>query len=367
MKGWGEKMSKKETYAKRLQGVRQYLEAHGLNGAMFNSYENRRYYSGFTGSNGYLIISPDKVALVTDKRYTEQAAQQTEDCEIFEHAADRLDVVANTIRHLGIEAMVMEGQMTVDEYFPLKEKMGKVSVVFEEEYFLEQRMIKDEDEVRYTKEAIECAEAGFDELIPRLKIGMTEKDIADELHYLVSRKGAEGMSFDTIIGSGARGALAHAYPTNKKVENGDMVVIDFGVLKDGYCSDMTRTLLFGDVTDAHMKVFNIVQESQDAAYAAIRPGVMAKTVEDAHRAVFLRENLDDYSLRGLGHGIGLQIHECPRVVIGNETVLQPGMIFTLEPGLYFPDDCGVRTEDDVLVTAGGVENLSHTPHEIHIA
>ena len=129
---------------------------------------------------------------------------------------------------------------------------------------------------------------------------------------------------------------------------------------------MTRTLLFGYVSEEHMRIFNLVQESQDKAIAAIRPGVMAKDVEDAHRAVFLRENLDDYALRGLGHGIGLQIHECPRIVIGNETVLKPGMIFTVEPGLYFPNDCGVRTEDDVLVTENGVENLSHTPHEIHI-
>ena len=115
-----------------------------------------------------------------------------------------------------------------------------------------------------------------------------------------------------------------------------------------------------------MRIFDLVQESQNKAIAAIRPGVLAKDVEDAHRAVFLREGLDDYALRGLGHGIGLQIHECPRIVIGNETVLKPGMIFTVEPGLYFPDDCGVRTEDDVLVTEDGVENLSHTPHKIHI-
>ena len=195
---------------------------------------------------------------------------------------------------------------------------------------------------------------------------MYEKDLADELHYLVSKEGAEAMSFGTIVGSGARGALAHAFPTSKKIEDGDMVVVDFGVLKDGYCSDMTRTLLFGNVSEEHMRIFNLVQEAQDKAIAAIRPGVMAKDVEDAHRAVFLRENLDDYALRGLGHGIGLQIHECPRIVIGNETVLKPGMIFTVEPGLYFPNDCGVRTEDDVLVTENGVENLSHTPHEIHI-
>lgn len=359
-------MGKKETYLRRLKGVRDYMAEHKLDGAMFTSYENRRYYSGFTGSNGYLIVTENQTALVTDKRYTEQAMQQTVDCEIFEHAANRLELVAGTICSMGITAMVMESCMTVDEYFPLKEKLGDISVVFEQEYFLEQRMIKDAEEIASTRAAIQCAELGFAELLPKLKAGMTEKDVADELHYLVSRKGAEAMSFGTIIGSGARGALAHAYPTNKVIENGDMVVVDFGVMKDGYCSDMTRTLLFGDVSKEHMRIFDLVQESQDAAFGAIRPGVMVKDVEDAHRAVFLRENLDDYALRGLGHGIGLQIHECPRVVIGNETILKPGMIFTLEPGLYFPGDCGVRTEDDVLVTEDGCLNLSSTPHKIQI-
>lgn len=359
-------MDRRETYQKRLAGVRRLLKERGLDGAMFTSYENRRYYCGFTGSNGYLIVTEDGVSLITDKRYTTQAQQQTVDVEIFEHAANRLQLVADTVKHMGITRMVMESCMTVEDYFPLKERLGNVDICFEQEYFLEQRMIKDAEEIACTRAAIAAAEAGFEKLVSRLQIGMTEKDLADELHYLVSREGAEAMSFGTIVGSGARGALAHAFPTEKKIENGDMVVVDFGVMKDGYCSDMTRTLLFGDVSPEHMRIFRLVQESQDKAVEAVRPGVLAKDVEDAHRAVFLREGLDDYALRGLGHGIGLQIHECPRIVIGNETVLRPGMIFTVEPGLYFPDDCGVRTEDDVLVTEDGVENLSHTPHEIHI-
>lgn len=359
-------MDRRETYQKRLAGVRRLLKERGLDGAMFTSYENRCYYCGFTGSNGYLIVTEDGVSLVTDKRYTTQAQQQTVDVEIFEHAANRLQLVADTVKHMGITRMVMESCMTVEDYFPLKERLGNVDICFEQEYFLEQRMIKDAEEIACTRAAIAAAEAGFEKLVSRLQIGMTEKDLADELHYLVSREGAEAMSFGTIVGSGARGALAHAFPTEKKIENGDMVVVDFGVMKDGYCSDMTRTLLFGDVSPEHMRIFRLVQESQDKAVEAVRPGVLAKDVEDAHRAVFLRERLDDYALRGLGHGIGLQIHECPRIVIGNETVLRPGMIFTVEPGLYFPDDCGVRTEDDVLVTEDGVENLSHTPHEIHI-
>ena len=256
--------------------------------------------------------------------------------------------------------------MTAGEYFSLKEHLGDHRTVLEDEYFLELRMVKDEWEIEATREAIRRAEAGFDRLIPRLKIGMTEKDLADELHYLVNREGAEAMSFGTIVASGARGAMAHGFPTNKVIENGDMVVVDFGVMYDGYCSDMTRTLLFGDISQENRRIFNLVLESGKRAVEAVRPGVHSSEVEAAHRDVFIREGLDDYALRGLGHGIGLQIHECPRVQIGKDTVLRPNMIFTIEPGLYFPGVCGVRTEDDVLVTESGVENLSHTPHEIHI-
>jgi Xaa-Pro aminopeptidase/Xaa-Pro dipeptidase len=359
-------MDKHILLKERLHKLRIFLELKGYDGVMFSAYENRRYFSFFTGSNGYLIITGKECILVTDRRYTTQAKQQTVDCEIIEHAADRLVVVANAILRLGIKKLLMEAGMPVGEYFSLKGKLPEQDFVYEDESFLEMRMVKDEYEIACTKEAIACAERGFDKLLPKLRIGMTEKDMADELHYLVSKEGAEALSFGTIVASGPRGALAHGIPTDRVIEDGDMVVVDFGVVKDGYCSDMTRTLLFGRIGPEKQHVFDVVLEAQTAAFEAIRPGVRAKEVEEAHRQVFRREKLEEYALKGLGHGIGLQIHECPRIVIGNETCLTPNMIFTVEPGLYFPDRYGVRTEDDVLVTEYGYENLSHTSHEIHI-
>ena len=170
-------MDRSKTYEKRLAGVRSFMKERDLDGAMFTSYENRRYYCGFTGSNGYLIVTENKVSLVTDKRYTTQAQQQTINVDIREHAANWLELVADTIRSMGITRMVMEACMTVDKYFPLKEKLPEVEVCFEQEYFLEQRMVKDEEEIVCTRAAIAAAEAGFDKLIPRLRIGMTEKDL----------------------------------------------------------------------------------------------------------------------------------------------------------------------------------------------
>ena len=256
--------------------------------------------------------------------------------------------------------------ISYSDYDIYQNKLDEVELVAIDGRLDSIREIKTDDEIEKLRVAESIGDAAFKYILGFLKEGITEKEVALELEYYMKKNGAEGLSFDTIAASGRNSSMPHAIPSDKKLEAGDFLTMDFGCIYDGYCSDMTRTLLFGNVSEEHMRIFNLVQESQDKAIAAIRPGVMAKDVEDAHRAVFLRENLDDYALRGLGHGIGLQIHECPRIVIGNETVLKPGMIFTVEPGLYFPNDCGVRTEDDVLVTENGVENLSHTPHEIHI-
>lgn len=358
---------------KRLAGLQAYLQAKEQDAALFTLYENRLYFSGFSGSAGYLIVTGQQSVLITDKRYTTQAQQQTNvesgipGVRILECAAGRHKLVGETVRELGIKRLVMEAGTACGEYFALKEHMPGVEVIFEEEHFLEMRMLKEPGEIASIRGALACAEAGFRKLLPQLKIGMTERELANELHYLVSKEGAEAMSFGTIVAAGPRGALPHGVPTDRRIENGDMVVVDYGVVKDGYCSDTTRTLLFGDVPAERRRIFDIVKESMQLAIRAVKPGALAREVEDAHRAPFLREGLDAYALRGLGHGIGLQIHECPRVVIGNETKLVPGMVFTIEPGLYFPGDCGVRIEDDVLVTEEGVENLSTLPVEIHIA
>ena len=198
--------------------------------------------------------------------------------------------------------------MTAGEYFSLKEHLGDHRTVLEDEYFLELRMVKDEWEIEATREAIRRAEAGFDRLIPRLKIGMTEKDLADELHYLVNREGAEAMSFGTIVASGARGAMAHGFPTNKVIENGDMVVVDFGAMYDGYCSDMTRTLLFGDISQENRRILDVYKRQElhsrlkngtllsksntpPQAAGCLPPRAVVKwTCQHAHLARCLREN-----------------------------------------------------------------------------
>ena len=358
---------KNERMAARLSKLRELIGARGVEAALLSLYENRRYYSGFTGSNGYLIVTADCLTLITDRRYTQQAKDQTQDVRVVEHGADRFNSIARAIEGLGIESILMESAMPVSEYLELRRRLPKARVALAEDALLDIRMVKDEEEIEDIQTAVKHSEQALREVVSCLKAGMTEKDIADELNYRVSRTGAEAMSFGTIVAAGERGALAHGAPTSRPILPGDMVVVDFGAMWNGYCADITRTLLFGDVPEERMRIFQLVDLAFDAAFNAVCPGAVAGDVEEAHRRVFREAGMEDYALKGLGHGIGLEIHEHPRVVIGAKQTLKPGMVFTIEPGLYLPGRCGVRTEDDVLVTADGVLNLCSLPHQIRIS
>jgi Xaa-Pro aminopeptidase/Xaa-Pro dipeptidase len=358
--------------ANRIEALKGLLKEKGLDAALISLYENRRYYSLFTGSNGYWIISPGlgEPVLITDRRYTQQAKEQTRDVRVLEHGADRFEPIAREIAARGIQSMLIEGQMPVSEYLELQRRLPHIRLEPAGEALTDLRMIKDGSEIERIKTAVRLSERALREVADRCRMGMTEKDLADELNYRVSRLGAEAMSFGTIVAAGERGALAHGTPTSRPILAGDMVVVDFGAMWDGYCADLTRTLLFGDVPEEQLGIFDLVEHAFAAAFEAVKPGVIAGDVEEAHRRVFRDAGMEDYALKGLGHGIGLEIHEHPRVVIAAKQVMKPGMVFTIEPGLYLPGRCGVRTEDDVLVTQDGAVNLVDSatlPHRIQIA
>ncbi len=357
-----------ESVARRVAALRGWLAGEGLDGALFTSGENRRYFCGFTGDAGALLVTATQAALITDPRFTTQAKQELVSAALIEQPVgkDRLGVVASAVLDCGVRRLAMEGSCPAADYATLRTKLGGVEIRVEQMRFLAMRAIKDEGELAAIRGAIAIAEAGFDRLIPQLRIGMTENDLAAELAYLVAREGAEGPAFSTIVGAGPRGALPHGAPTGRLIQNGDLVVVDFGVYKDGYCSDMTRTLFFGDVSAEGRRVFELVCGAQDTAMAAIRPGVPARDVDAAHREFFRQHGCEERVMHGLGHGIGLQVHEEPRLAVTSEAILAPGMVVTVEPGLYYPDVFGVRTEDNVLVTQTGYENLSRTRREIHI-
>jgi len=356
----------KNITALRLAALRELIGSHDTDAALISLYENRRYYTGFTGSNGYVIITRESVTLITDRRYTQQAEQQTWDVRIVEHGADRFALIAGEIAALRINSLLLESAMPVTEYFELKRRLPDVRMELAEETLLDIRMVKDETEIADIQKAIRLSEQALSEVAACCKSGMTEKDIADELNYRVSRSGADAMSFGTIVAAGERGALAHGTPTKRPIRSGEMVVVDFGAMWNGYCADLTRTLLFGDVPQERLDTFEVVERAFQTAFATVHPGVIAAEVDEAHRQVFRDAGMEEYALKGLGHGIGLEIHEHPRVVIAGRHELKPGMVFTIEPGLYLPGRYGVRTEDDVLVTQDGAINLCSLPHRILI-
>jgi Xaa-Pro aminopeptidase len=228
-------------------------------------------------------------------------------------------------------------------------------------------MVKDKDELELIRAAVRLGANLFDRTLEVLKAGVTEVEVAAEMEYAARRAGAEAMSFPTIIASGARSALPHGRATQQKIPAAAFVVCDFGVILDGYCSDQTRTVWVGDASNANGKearqAYQAVRQAQEAAIAAVRPGVNVAEVDTAAREVLRKAGLAKYFTHSTGHGVGLEIHETPRVAPGQKEVLKPGMVITIEPGVYFPGKWGIRIEDMVAVTEGGCEVLTPTSKE----
>lgn len=228
------------------------------------------------------------------------------------------------------------------------------------------RMIKTEREIALLRESAKRSSAAVRQLIPHLHVGMRETEVADLLHQILEENGMETMTYGTIVASGKRGADVHGKPTDKVIEKGDMVVVDFGAMYQGYTSDITRTIFFGEPGKKEREIFDIVLESYQCALKALETAETTAEVEAAHRKVFLDRGFEQYALNSLGHGLGLEIHEAPRLAVGQNERLVPGMVFTIEPGLYIPGMCGVRIEDDVLMTPEGPEMITDVPIIIQV-
>jgi len=352
---------------KRIEKLITYIEENKLDAMYISSYENCRYFSGFTGSNCHLIVTRDRRILITDGRYHEQAREQAKLFELVpQKRSAELSVIEvleeNNIHRVGYETM----KMTDWQVLKLKNARAGIEWVPRESFGVFPRMFKDEEEIKNIKKAVEIADVALKELIPCLHIGMTERQAAAELEYLMAKNGSERCAFETISASGPRGALPHGAPTERVIENGDMLTLDFGACYNGYMSDITRTLWFGEPNEKLRRIWDAVFEAQQTAIAAIKPGICAGELDKMHRDVIESYGFGEYIMHSLGHGLGLEIHEDPRVSPGSATILQAGMVITVEPGIYVPGLGGVRTEDTVAVTGSGVEVLTQSPHLIKI-
>ena len=327
---------------------------------------NIRYLCGFTGSAGLLLVDTSASTLFTDSRYTFQAREEVSGAHVRICKHGLLRAVGEALKRRRGRQRVgySPSQVTVAQKRNLEAGTGsRVRWVNDGGAVEKLRAVKDADELSRMQEAADVISRVSRRILEKVRPGISELAIAAEIEHDIKRRGGSGPSFETIVASGARSAWAHARPTAKLLRKSELVVLDQGAILRGYCSDMTRTVFLGKASGRVKSLYAAVLEAQEAGRRAIRPGVTAGEVDRAARDVLKRAKLDRYFTHSLGHGLGLEVHEMPRLGKGEPTVLQEGMVLTVEPGVYIEGLGGIRIEDDVVVTAKGAVDLTSAPRE----
>jgi Xaa-Pro aminopeptidase len=354
-------------FERRREGVAAGLAERKIDALLVSSSPNVRYLSGFTGSNGNLLIWRDGAVLFTDPRYDLRAKEEVSCRVTVTRRPLVFDVVARIgrlgLRHVGYE----ETRLTCDAFEALKSRLpAKASLVPVAGWLEELRTIKSPAELALIRTSVETNSRAFEQATARLRPGMTEKALAAELDYRMRRLGAEKAAFDTIVAGGVRTAFPHSEPTAARFATGELVLVDMGALQDGYSSDMTRMLYLGVPTLKVKRIYRAVLEAQMAALDAVRPGALASHVDRQARRVLKSHGLHRAFVHSTGHGLGLEIHEPPRIGKNGKSQLQAGMTITIEPGAYLEGFGGIRIEDTVVVTASGCEILTPTSKELRV-
>ena len=361
----------------RRDRLRAKLAHDGVDAYLISGVANVTYLTGFKGEASHLVVTKNKDILVSDARFTEQIKNECPGLETLIRPPTKktLDMVAEAIRSIKGLAIGFECQvLTVSDFESLKELLPECSWLATRERVETQRMVKEPIEIEAIRAAIKMAQDAFISLNKSLHPSQTEKNVADELERLMRSMGAQCAAFPIIVAAGANAALPHAIPSQHCIGNENLLLVDWGASSpSGYKSDLTRvidTTVFSKTTrnaeakDKLQKIYSVVLKAQKAAFDSIKPGVKALEVDRAARQLIADAGFGEYFGHGLGHGIGLQIHEAPWFRPGSETVLEPGMVFTLEPGIYLPGWGGVRIEDNILVTSSGAEYLTGISREL---
>jgi Xaa-Pro aminopeptidase len=329
---------------------------------------NLRYLTGFTGSNGLLLMLPRGDAVFfTDPRYTLQAKQEVS-CRVRVCKGALIPQLLAAVSRAGIRKLGFEAaHMTCAQHDALRAALPLGATLVPVSGWIERlRMIKSAGEIALIRRSVETNSTAFEQAMKRARAGMRESDLAAELEYRMRRAGAEKPAFDTIVATGERSALPHAQPTSARLAGGHLVVVDMGAMQHGYASDMTRMLFLGSPGAKVKQMYGAVLEAQQAALDAVRPGVTAMHVDRAARRVLKTEGLDHAFTHSTGHGLGLEIHEPPRLGKKEKLRLEPGMAITIEPGVYLEGFGGIRIEDTVVVTPSGCEILTPTSKELRV-
>lgn len=355
------------TMIKKLQSK---LKEQGANYcALIISPENRRYFTGFESSDGFLLVSSDRSVFITDGRYIEAAEKQISNSEVV-LLGKTYPQLAELFKEMHCKHLLVEsGRMTVSTYNSLKGVLKNISISTDstlDTIINSIRSIKNEYEVDCIVKAQRIAEQAFEHILKYIKVGVTEKDIQLELDFFMLRNGGEGLSFETIAVSGKNSSMPHGVPSNKAVENGDFITMDFGTMINGYHSDMTRTVAVGFATDEMKNVYDAVLRAQQNCLENIKAGIPCKDGDMFARSIINDAGYGKYFTHSTGHGVGVEIHEYPNLSPASDSILQVGNIVTVEPGIYIPEKFGVRIEDMALITESGCTNLTKAPKELII-
>ncbi len=353
----------------RVQKVYDIISHRNLDGMIITDGYNMDYLSGYKGHTGMLLLLGENKYLLTDSRYTEQAEIEAKDYRIVDIG---IEGYSKTIKALLGELCDLKDTISLgfeDKHISYSQYKAFIDTIGDDVKLEELgnsvnnlRMIKSDDEIQLIAKAEEIGDEAFNHILNYMEVGMTEKQVALELECVMKRLGADGLSFDTIVASGTNSSMPHAVPTDKVIEEGDFVTLDFGCIYKGYCSDMTRTVYMGDeMTEKQLEVYTTVLNAQKSALNAIKPGMVCSDIDKIARDYISNAGYGDYFGHGLGHGVGLYIHEEPRFSRRCDVVLEPGMILSVEPGIYLPGEFGVRIEDLIVVTEGGYANLTESP------
>lgn len=348
-----------------IRKLQTFLTKNDIDAIMIESPNNRRYVTGFTGTFGCALITKEEAKFITDFRYAEQARSQAKHLDIIENR-NIVDEVANIASSLNIRYLAFEEDyVSYKQYQSLKEQVD-VSLVPISGVVEEYRKIKSSEEIKKIKTAAAIADKAFEKILEDIRPGVSEKQIGNKLEMYMREEGATSSGYDLIIASGFRSALPHGVASEKLIERGDMVILDFGALYEGYRSDMTRTIAVGKPGQQLEEIYKIVKEALDLGINAVKDDVSCNHVDAVIRNFIANKGYGKNFGHGSGHSFGLEIHESPYFSKKSKDILQTGMVMTIEPGIYIPDLGGVRIEDDVLVTDTGCEILTHSSKDFII-
>lgn len=350
----------------KLVNLRKQLEKEKIDALLITNPYNRSYMTRFTGTAGVAIVSAEDAVFITDFRYTEQAEKEIEGYRIVQHTTTIIEEVALQVKNMNVQTVGFEKDDMSFGLYELYNKQIKAELKPVSGLVEKLRMVKTDDELAILQAAAKIADDAFTHIITYIQPGITELEVSNELEFFMRKQGATSSSFSIIVASGLRSALPHGVATNKVIQSGDFVTLDYGALYKGYISDITRTVAVGEPTEKLKEIYAVTLEAQELALKAIKPGMTGVEADAIARDYITSKGYGEAFGHSTGHGIGLEVHESPGLSSKSETVLEPNMVVTVEPGIYLPEIGGVRIEDDIVITEDGNKRLTLATKELLI-